>query len=369
MRVLHVISGDLWAGAEVQAYTLINQLRKMPEVNVAAIVLNPGSLSEKLENLDIEVEIADERRSSAIDILRQLRQFDRRWHPNVVHTHRDKENVLGLLANRMVDNVPTVRTVHGAEEHAGQSGWLGIRRAIVTCLDRWATATSRQTIISVSEALGRELRRVYPADRIVVIENGVDVDGIRAQIAPVEIRTADPEATHVGIVGRLVPVKRIDLFLKTVALLIQQDLERRWRFHVFGDGPLRGALEADAERRQISPLVNFHGHRDDIARCLAGLDVLVICSDHEGMPMTALEAAVVGVPTVAHAVGGLSEVIPREFLVTQHEAQGYRDAVLRALRPDARIITDTVARETCIRYSATRNAALTHALYERLLRR
>ena len=367
IKVLHVISGDLWAGAEVQAYTLLGQLHGIPNLDVAAIVMNNGVLAEKLRGLGIRVEIADENRLNVFRIAKALRVFIRNWRPNVVHTHRDKENVLGLLANRMIDNVPTVRTVHGAEEHAGRTGWRRIRRSVVTSVDRWATLTSGQTIIAVSRAQGVELRRIYPAERIVVIENGVDVDGIRAQMEPAEFRICEPDATHVGIVGRMVPVKRMDLFLQAAALLRREDRGRRWRFHVFGDGPLRGSLEADAQQLKISPVVTFHGQRDDISRCLGGLDVLVICSDHEGMPMTALEAAAVGVPTVAHAVGGLTEVIPRELWVTQHNAQGYRDAVSRALWDDARRITGTLARETRVRYSAARNATMTHELYERLL--
>ena len=369
IRVLHVLSGDLWAGAEVQAYTLLGQLHCFPKLDVGAVIMNNGVLADKLRGRGIRVEIADESRLNSFRIERKLRRFIQHWRPDVVHMHRDKDNVLGLLANRMADNVPTVRTVHGSEEHSDRSRWRAIRRSVVRRLDRWATVISGQTIIAVSQALGEQLRRIYPAERIVVIENGVDVGAIRAQIAPVEFRMCEPEATHVGIVGRMVPVKRMDLFLQAAALLREQDRERRWRFHLFGDGPLRGSLEVDAEVLQISPVVTFHGQRGDIARCLAGLDALVICSDHEGMPMTALEAAAVGVPTVAHAVGGLTEVIPREFWVTQHDALGYRDAVSRALREDARFIAKSMARKTCVRFSATRNATLTHALYERLLGR
>lgn len=369
IRALHVISGDLWAGAEVQTYNLIGQLQRIPGVAVAAVVLNPGMLSEKLQALDLEVEVVDEARLGAVRILQRLSNFYRRWHPSVIHTHRDKENILGFLANRMADNVPMVRTVHGAEEHAGWLSWRAIRRMGIVAIDRWVTTRSRETVIAVSQALGTVLREIYPAERVVVIENGVDFDAVRAQVAPVDFRLAAPEATHVGLVGRLVPVKRADLFLRTAALLRQSDPDRQWRFHLLGDGPMRGLLEAEAEILKISSSVAFHGHRSDIASCLAGLDVLIICSDHEGLPMTALEAVAVGVPTVAHAVGGLTDVIPREGWVTQHDAKGYRDAVLSALRPDSRLIAERAAQRNRERYSAANNATLTHALYERMLGR
>lgn len=82
--------------------------------------------------------------------------------------------------------------------------------------------------------------------------------------------------------------------------------------------------------------------------------------------MTALEAAVLEVPTVAHAVGGLVDVVPAEFLVTRHDADGYASAVLRALEGDARSIMARRVLATLDRYSAEHNAEQVRALYERL---
>lgn len=82
--------------------------------------------------------------------------------------------------------------------------------------------------------------------------------------------------------------------------------------------------------------------------------------------MTALEAAALGVPTVAHAVGGLVEAVPQEFLVARHEVDGYRDGVLRALRADGRIIAEKHASGTLRQFSAQRNAERIHGLYEQV---
>ena len=60
--------------------------------------------------------------------------------------------------------------------------------------------------------------------------------------------------------------------------------------------PLRSDLQVLSEQLRISGVTTFHGHRADIATCIGGLDALVICSDHEGMPMTALEAAALEFP-------------------------------------------------------------------------
>lgn len=82
--------------------------------------------------------------------------------------------------------------------------------------------------------------------------------------------------------------------------------------------------------------------------------------------MTALEAAALEVPTVAHAVGGLVEVVPCEFQVARHEVDGYRDGILRALRADGRTIAESHALAILKHYSAERNAERIHALYEQV---
>jgi L-malate glycosyltransferase len=364
LRVLHIASGDLWAGAEVQAFTLISHLARIPNTQVATVLMNEGTLAHRLRLAGVPVYLLDESKAAPPWILARLCAILRTWRPDVIHTHREKENILGSVANRLCRNVPSVRTVHGGREDAGVAGWKGARRRAVRALDRWCGRVLQQRVIAVSRELAVRVTGEFPAEKFVVIENGVDTAAVRAERGIAEYRAAAPDVAHVGIVGRLVEVKRVDLFLETAAALLRDLPQRGWAFHVFGDGPERSRLEAVSEQLEISHRVTFHGHREDIALCIAGLDVLVICSDHEGLPMTALEAAALAVPTVAHAVGGLVEVVPHEFLVARHEAGGYRDGVLRALHGDGRVIAETHASAILQRFSARRNAERIHALYE-----
>lgn len=84
--------------------------------------------------------------------------------------------------------------------------------------------------------------------------------------------------------------------------------------------------------------------------------------------MAALEAAALGVPTVAHAVGGLVEVTAPEFQVLCHNAAGYRDGILRALEDDARQIAHRYSLAVQDRLSARRNAERIRELYEAVVR-
>lgn len=366
LRILHVISGDSWAGAEVQACTLISHLVRMPETAVAAVVMNEGQLAASLRSTGAAVFVMDEQRVGTPGIFLSLLRIIRSWRPDLVHTHREKENVLGSLANAMTQRAPSVRTVHGGREHARLHGFAGLRQGLIAGADRWCAGTLQQRAIAVSRELAARMAADIPPARIVVIENGVDVEALRAAVRPADFREREPQATHIGVVGRLVGVKRVDIFLDCAALLARRYPQRQWRFHVFGEGPLRPELEGSSARGEIGPLVTFHGHRLDIATCIAGLDVVVICSDHEGMPMTALEAIALGTPLVAHAVGGLPDIVPSEFLISQHDAAGYAAGVIVALENDGRAVMTKRAGEIMGRYSAATNAAKVRALYEEL---
>jgi L-malate glycosyltransferase len=363
LRVLHVISGDLWAGAEVQAATLLAALRS--DVSVAAALMNDGVLAARLRSLDIPVNIFDEGRLNGAQILLALRQLMLTWQPDVVHTHRTKENILGSLANRLAGNVPCVRTVHGASEDTS-SGWRRQVKSGIAAADRWCGSHLQQRIVAVSPELAIKLARRFAAQQIVTIENGIDIATVRGRVHPVEFRDRAPRALHVGISGRLVPVKRVDLFLECAALVRGARPETDWRFHVFGDGPLREELERQAQRIDIDNITTFHGHRDDSVACLASLDALVICSDHEGLPMVLLEALVVGTPILAHATGGMVDVLKDSAagrLVHDHSAGAYAEALPLLI---AAGVPDRAMNRVPDRYTATHNKQAIESLYRQL---
>jgi L-malate glycosyltransferase len=332
LRVLHVISGDLWAGAEVQAFTLLCCLHDAG-VEIHAALMNDGELARRLRARNVSVRIFDETQLNGLQILRRLGKYMLELRPDVVHTHRTKENVLGSIANRLTHDAPSLRTVHGASEHA-PSGLRGLPKRLFNTLDRWCGVHLQRRVIAVSSDLAAKLAVDFPRDRIVVVHNGVDVAAVRGQVHAVDYRERMPQAVHVGIAGRLVAVKRVDLFLEIAALLRRNSPDRDWRFHVFGDGPLRESLAGRSRSLGIDDVTIFHGHRADIVACIAALDVLVMCSDHEGLPMVLLEAMAVGTPIVAHAVGGMPEVLSGNasaFLVRQHEPEAYGRAIGAAL--------------------------------------
>jgi glycosyltransferase involved in cell wall biosynthesis len=353
----------------VQLFTLLTQFAKGAGIQPHAALMNDGELARRLRAQSIPVTIFDETQFSGLAILRGLRNLMRDFKPDIVHTHRQKEHVLGSIANLLATRSKSVRTCHGAPEHKPR-GFGKLHKRLFYTLDLWCGRFLQQRVIAVSAALGQALSADFRPQHISIIDNGVDVEAVRASITPVDFRTQAPNCIHVGIVGRLEKVKRVDLFLEMCALLQREAPAKAWRFHVIGEGSHRKNLERCANALGIEGVVTFHGHRSDSVACLAALDALVMCSDHEGMPMTPLESIAVGTPVVAHDVGGLHDILSGQaggILTNDHTAAGYAHALVALRDTDqAAVIARGMAR-ILKDFSASANAEKTAALYRSLV--
>jgi L-malate glycosyltransferase len=293
-----------------------------------------------------------------------ISEFD----PQVIHTHRQKENVLGALANLSTRRVPMVRTQHGAPEYFPR--WSQPTKLLAMQLNLWSARLAHAAIIAVSEPLAAELARQVRPERVHVIENGVDADAIVRAQRPAPFRRAAPQAVHVGFLGRLEPVKRADVFLAIASLMNSDRPWDDWRFHVFGEGKLRPDLEQRRRVLGVEGCVEFHGHDPQAAAYLRELDALVLCSDHEGLPMVVLEAMAVGVPVVAHGVGGLPDVLAgydRATLVRSQDPRDYVEPLRRLARARAHQRPALPPGTLPDRYDARTNARRTLALYRALI--
>jgi glycosyltransferase involved in cell wall biosynthesis len=225
----------------------------------------------------------------------------------MIHTHRFKENILGAIAGR-VRGTPSIRTVHGSPEPELADG--GVRRRVIDKVDLWVAKSLQRATVAVSDDLGRQLSKSLRGADVRTIRNGIRVEEIRhkAREGGSPLLPGICGAKKVAIIGRLVTVKRVDLFIDAASDLIARNPER-FEFYVAGEGPLRSHLEQHALEVGIHNRVHFLGFRPNPAALLAQMDVLALTSDHEGTPMVILEALALGIPVVARAVGGVPEML------------------------------------------------------------
>ena len=331
LKVLHIASGDLWAGAEVLLFTLAISLKKTNTI-VEVILLNHGTLEQKLLDSGLHVIVLDEEKFNSFNILLQLINTIRDIQPDIVHTHRMKENILGSIAAQLSGKIPCLRTVHGAAEYT--PGWHSLPKRLIFSLDWFCGRFLQKKIIAVSEDLAELLQSDYPADKINVINNGIDTSAQRVA----DTSNTPPGKTtpfKIGIAGRLVAVKRVDLFIKTAQTLMQTQLNLNVSFHIYGDGPLRKELTLLNKALQTDDILQFEGHCENMHKELQTLDALLMTSDHEGLPMILLEAMSLNVPVIAHAVGGIPKLLDYGrcgILVKEQTPKSYAEAIIRLLK-------------------------------------
>lgn len=321
--VTHVISGDLWAGAEVQVYNLCLALQASGNATVTAVVFNTGILYKKLLAVGIPVSLADEKKLGPWAIARVIARHCTSHRSRIVHTHGFKENVLGIIGKDLSRTPASVRTVHGNPEIP--VSFFQPHKWLINRLDISLGKCRQQAVIAVSSQLEQELCSVFPG-KVRKISNFIDVESLRATC-----RTATPTrqaGLRFGIVGRLVPVKRVDLFIETIAVLNKRGM--LCEGVIFGNGPLESNLRALASEKGVEDRIIFRGFVDPIHPELKSLRALLMTSDHEGLPMTLLEALALEVPVVAHNTGGIPEVLANGtggWLVDEHTPQGYASAL------------------------------------------
>jgi glycosyltransferase involved in cell wall biosynthesis len=209
-------------------------------------------------------------------------------------------------------------------------GWRAARRAgipVVSISHGWTAASWRvrcyealdrlalrwfDAVVCVSQAQADKVRAAgVPDAKRILIRNAI---GAEAFVAPAPAIRAEmlgwfpaPPRGLIGAAGRLSPEKGFAVFIDAAEQIACERPEVG--FILFGDGPLRADLERRIDERGLRERFLLAGFRNDLSRYLPNLDLAVMSSFTEGLPVILLETGAAGVPTVATFVGGIPEVI------------------------------------------------------------
>ena len=305
MRMAHLAASAFVGGPESQLLGLIAHL---PAADRSAVFsFSEGgrcrALLDQARRLNAEaVELihnAPHYRQAVREVADHLRRFD----ADVLCCHGYKPDLLGLFAARR-GRVPVVSVSHG---------WTAatFKVRLNEFADRLCLHGMNR-VVCVSEAQARRVRNAgIASQKIIVIRNAIDPErsrnfdpSVRAELLSL---FPTPPRVLIGAAGRLSPEKGYGV-LVDAAVAVLRDCPDAGFLH-FGDGPLRAELETKAKRLGLSDRFVFGGFRTDLARVLPNLDLFVLPSFTEGLPVVVLEAFSAGVPVVATAVGGTPEVI------------------------------------------------------------
>ncbi len=305
MTIAHLVIGGDIAGGQIVALQLARAARARGD---RVVFLSPtrGPFTELLGAEGFDVQLVDVSRTyklgGALRLARRLRSL----HADVLHTHTAlAANVVSRAAGRL-GGAAVVSHVH-IENHFRPNR---LARTVHTALDNSSARLSAR-VLAVSDDTRRALlAQGYPPRLVEVVHNGIDVEaeaakhgaGLRAELGVPE------DALLLGELARLCDVKGQRELIEAVALvpgvhaaLAGADLEQ--------GGAYRAMLERLAQERGAGDRVHFLGFRDDAGALLDQLDVVVLPSWIEGLPVTVLEAMAHAKPVIATPVGGTAELV------------------------------------------------------------
>lgn len=357
LRVCHVISGDLWAGAEVMACNLVRRLQECSDLDLNVVLLNEGRLGEELRTAGVPVHILDERRHSFPRLLQKARAYMREKPPQVIHSHRYKENILAFWARAAGGGTRLVATLHGLPE--SPSGRPRPAARLTAKLNNHLLARHFDRVVGVSLDIGNHFvnHLEFAPQRVSVIHNGIEL--------PEPPVRGLSRTVVVGSAGRLFPVKDFPLMVEIAR--VAAEWRAPLRFELAGEGPEHSGVKELIAASGLGGSFRLHGHLPDVVKFYRRLDIYLNTSQHEGIPMSILEAMASGLPVVAPRVGGIGEIIEdgfEGFLVNGRNPKVFAERCLMLGDVDLRRRMGQAARQKVERlFSAKHMARQYHQLY------
>jgi glycosyltransferase involved in cell wall biosynthesis len=337
-----------------------NQVTVGGRVNPDEVDLTPNARLAGLEVVTIPSLGRDLHPAADAVTVARLVAFFRKWRPDIVETHTAKAGTVGRIAALLAGVPARVHVFHGHVFHGYFPPWktrvfLEIERAL-------AKASTR--IIALGETQRRQLLGygIGTPDTTVSVPLGFNLDGFlsipltadtpRGDALRAEVGVADRVRTTapvIGIVGRLVSIKAHEVFLDAARTILTEIPDAR--FAIAGEGERRAELERLAASSPLLGRVHFLGWRHNTVDLYAGLDLTILTSDNEGMPVTIIESLASGVPVVATKVGGIPDLIRdgvNGYLVPPRDPTAVARAALTVLNDPARRASMAVAARTSV---------------------
>jgi glycosyltransferase involved in cell wall biosynthesis len=254
--------------------------------------------------------------------VRQIEEYIQEDAVDLVHTHGYKADLYGYLAAWRCHK-PVVATCHN---------WVGGTAAlgIYNHLDRMVLKKFN-ALAAVSDAVAHRLLAFgVPTEKIKTIANGIDVTAFeRAQ--PLPLLKAE-DGTVVGIVARLDLQKGFEYLLRAARDLCKTTPDLK--IVIVGEGPDREKIEEMIEQYGLQSNVILAGQQSNMPAVYAAMDIFVLPSLNEGLPMTVLEAMAASKPVIATKVGAIGSVIKdgeNGLLVNAKDSEGLRNAIASLL--------------------------------------
>lgn len=270
----------------------------------------------------------------------RLRALFRTHAFDVIHTHSSKTGILGRLAGRLAGVPLVVHTVHG---YAFPAARQRRERLFYLALEWYGARWCDAMIVLKEEDRNLAQQRLgVPADRLILLPNGVDTERFRPRPATERHRLRETllnlsaDTVAIGMVGRLWRQKNPACFVEAAARVVR-DTRAQVRFFLIGDGELRASLEQHIAALCLGEQIRILGWREDMPELLPALDIFALPSRWEGLSLAILEALACGLPVVVSDIPGNRDLVEvdRDGLVFPDDDAAALAAALTRLVSDA----------------------------------
>jgi len=295
MKVLHVEMGrHLYGGARQVAY-LLDGLSRLPGEHVLACS-EGAEIIEAVGNPAIKIRPLPFQGDADLGFIGRLRHLIRSENPDMLHIHSRRGDLLAALAGRL-ESIPMIHS----------------RR--VDNPPRWVDTHIKfplfETIVTISEGIRDVLIDAgVPAERVMCVPSAVDTECYRPGCDEAWFRSEFALAkgeTAIGMIAQLIGRKGHEVLFDALPTVLGH--HPRARVLLFGQGPMDAELQTSVRARGLEDAVIFAGYRNDMARVMPCLDLVVHPAWMEGLGVSLLEAAACGVPIVATRAGGIPEIV------------------------------------------------------------
>jgi len=317
--------------------------------NVSLVSLRKRDLSEEtLDALGIDITYLHKGKFDPATLTTLLKVIDQK-QIDILHLHGYGATTFGRMAAAM-RKLPVV-----LHEHANLTDTPWYQKVADKLL---APYTDIAIAVSASTADFVRGPRLMPAERVKVVYLGVPLEEFSRARTPEEIAAArqelglTPDDFAIGTITRLHDSKGNDYLVSAARQVI--DARPRAKFYLVGEGPLRPALEAQAQSLGLGDRFVFWGFAKDVPAVLSAFDLSVFPSLWEGTPLTGFEALAMGKPIVSTDADGLLDILHDGVdaaIVPKRDAGALAQKIIWAMdHPEERARLSSGARATGQRY-------------------
>jgi glycosyltransferase involved in cell wall biosynthesis len=343
-KVLYLITKSNFGGAQKYVYELACEAKKN-SFDVSVAVGGNGVLIEKLRDANITVYTLKSLKRD-IGLISEIKSFFeiysllKKVRPDILHVNSSKAGGTGALVGRICGVPKIIFTIHGWAFNEDR-GWLS--KLIIKKL-YWIIIFLSHTSIAVSEHTKKQAEKIpfyfLIKNKIVVIKNGTkdisffERDYVRNLLQ--EKFNINKEDFVVGTLAELHPIKGLGFLIKTAKILSEQSKNysdekyKNIKILIFGEGQEKNKLGKMIVDLGLKNKVILGGFLENGSQYLKGLDVFILPSLSEAMPLSLLEAGQAELPIIATNVGGIPEIIENKktgLLIEVGNEESITDAI------------------------------------------